>query len=79
MKYRNWLVVRILNYSLNSNGIYRHLHVYQRPKMQQTTLLFHPSVPCSKLIKMQANIMVQRCQKCYRGTYFNDVMYIALL
>ena len=47
--------------------------------MHLTILLFHPSVPCSKLIKKQANIMVQRCQKCYRGTYFNDVIYIAIL
>ena len=23
--------------------------------------------------------MVQPCQKCYRGTYFNDVIYIASL
>ena len=47
--------------------------------MHLTILLFHPSVPCSKLIKKQANIMVQRCQKCYRGTYFNDFIYTALL
>ena len=46
--------------------------------MHLTILLFHASVPCSKLIKKQANIMVQRCQKCYRGTYFNDVIYIAV-
>ena len=47
--------------------------------MHLTILLFHPCVPCSKLIKKKANIMVQRCQECYRGTYFNDVIYIALL
>ena len=34
--------------------------------MHLTILLFHPSVPCSKLMKQQANIMVQWCQKCYR-------------
>ena len=47
--------------------------------MHLTISSFHPSVPCSKLIKKQANIMAQLCQKCYRGTYFNDVIYIALL
>ena len=47
--------------------------------MHLTILLFHPRVPCSKLIKKKAHIMVQRCQKCYRGKYFNGVMYIALL
>ena len=47
--------------------------------MHLTILLFHPSVLYSKLIKQQANIMVQRCQKCYRGTSFNGVIYVALL
>ena len=47
--------------------------------MHLTILLFHPSVLYSKLIKKQTHIMVQRCQKRYRGTYFNDVIYIALL
>ena len=47
--------------------------------MHLTMLLFHPSVLYSKLIKKQANKMVQRYQKCYRGTYFNDVIHIALL
>ena len=48
--------------------------------MHLTILLFHPSVLYSKLTKQQANAMVQPCQKCYRGTYFNDVFksYISL-
>ena len=46
--------------------------------MHLTILLVHPSVRCSKLIKLHANIMVQRCQICHMCTYFNDVMYIAL-
>ena len=46
--------------------------------MHLTILLFHSSVLYRKLIKKQANIMVQRCQGFYRGTYFNDVIYIAL-
>ena len=45
--------------------------------MHLTTLLFHPSLLYSKLMKKQANIMFQRYQKCYRGTYFNDVIYIS--
>ena len=46
--------------------------------MHLTILLFHPGMLYSKLIKKQPNIMVQRYQKCYRGTYFNDVIYISL-
>ena len=38
--------------------------------------LFFISVLYSKLIKKQANIMVQRWQKCYRVTYFNDVIHV---
>ena len=48
-------------------------------KMHFTIELFHPCVLYSKLIKKQTHIMVQRCQKRYRGTYFYDVIYIALL
>ena len=47
-------------------------------KMHLTILLFHPCVPCIKLIKKQANIMVQQCQKRYWGTYFNDVIFMSL-
>ena len=43
--------------------------------MHLTVLLFHLSVHYSK----QANIMVQQYQKCNRGTYFDDVIYIALI
>ena len=28
---------------------------------------------------LEENVMVQRCQKCYLGTYFNVVIYVAVL
>ena len=47
--------------------------------MHLTILLFHPSVLYSKLVKKEANIMVQRCQKFYRGISMTSYIYIALL
>ena len=44
--------------------------------MHLIILLFRPSLLYDKRIKKQANIMVQRYKKCYKGTYFNDIIYI---
>ena len=43
--------------------------------MQLTNILFHPSVLYSKLIKKQAKIMVQRCQKRILMTLYISLYY----